>query len=81
MSDILKKIQNDALSLSGQKRAFEADTLFSSLNDDVLTEVDTARMEEAEHRYQEYKAGKRQGVSAKDVFEEADSVIEHQRCL
>jgi putative addiction module component (TIGR02574 family) len=75
MSNLLKKIQNDAMSLSGQERAFLADRLLSSLGDDVLTEVDAAWIEEAERRYQEYKAGKRQGVSARDVFAEADSLL------
>ena len=75
MSNLLEKIENDALSLSGQERAFLADRLLSSLGDDVLTEVDVAWIEEAERRYQEYKAGNRQGVSAKDVFAEADSFL------
>ena len=75
MSNLLEKIQNDALSLSGQERAFLADRLLSSLGDDVLTEVDVAWIEEAERRYQEYKAGNRQGVSANDVFAEADSFL------
>ena len=75
MSNLLEKIQNDALSLSGQERAFLADRLLSSLGDDVLTEVDAAWVEEAERRYQEYKDGRRQGVSAKDVFAKADSFL------
>ena len=75
MSNLLEKIENDPLSLSGQERAFLADRLLSSLGDDVLTEVDVAWIEEAERRYQEYKAGNRQGVSAKDVFAEADSFL------
>ncbi len=75
MSNLLEKIENDALSLSGQERAFLADRLLSSLGDDVLTEVDVAWIEEAERRYQEYKAGNRQGVSVKDVFAEADSFL------
>lgn len=75
MSNLLEKIQNDALSLSGQERAFLADRLLSSLGDDVFTEVDAAWIEEAERRYQEYKEGKRPGISAKDVFAEADSIL------
>ena len=68
MSNLLKKIQNDALSLSNQERAFLADRLLSSLGEDVLTDVDIAWIEEAERRYQEYKDGKRQGISAQDVL-------------
>jgi hypothetical protein len=42
--------------------------LLSSLGEDVLTDVDAAWIEEAERRYQEYKDGNRQGISAQDVF-------------
>jgi putative addiction module component (TIGR02574 family) len=75
LSDILEKIQKEVLSLSEQERAFLADRLLSSLGDDVLTEVDAAWVDEAERRYQEYKEGKRPGISAKDVFAEADSFL------
>lgn len=75
MSILLEKIQKDALSLSGQERAFLADRLLSSLGDDILTEVDVAWIEEAERRYQEFKGGKRQGVSAQEVFAEADLLL------
>lgn len=73
MFNLLGKIQKDALSLSGQERAFLADLLLSSLGDDILTEVDAAWIEEAERRHQGYKEGKRPGISAKDVFAEADN--------
>jgi len=73
MFNLLEKIQKEALSFSGQERAFLADRLLSSLGDDVLTEVDAAWIEEAERRYQGYKEGKRPGISAKDVFAEADN--------
>lgn len=75
MSNLLKKIQHDALNLTGQERAFLADRLLSSLGDDVLTDVDAAWIEEAERRYQDYKEGKRQGVSAQDVFAKADMIL------
>lgn len=48
MSSLLEKIQNDALSLSRQERAFLADRLLSSLGNDVFSEVDVAWIEEAE---------------------------------
>ncbi len=44
-------------SLSGQEWAFLADRLLSSLDDDALTEVDAAWIEEVERRYQDYKEG------------------------
>ena len=75
MSDILKKIEHDALSLTSQERAFLADRLLSSLDDEALTEVDAAWIQEAERRYQEYKDGKRPGISASDVFAKADSML------
>ncbi|MCM2286838.1 MAG: addiction module protein [Desulfobacula sp.] len=75
MSNLLEKIQNDDLSPSGQERALLADRLLSSLDDDALTEVNTAWIEEAERRHQDYKQGKRPGISAKDVFAEADSFL------
>lgn len=75
MSNLLEKIQNDALSPSGQERAFLADRLLISPGDDALTGVDAAWIEEAERRHQDYREGKRPGISAKDVFAEADSFL------
>jgi len=75
MSAVLEKVEHEALSLSRQERAFLADRLLSSLDADVLSEVDAAWVVEAEHRYQEYKEGKRQGVAARDVFAEADRML------
>ena len=75
MSNLLKKIQNDALSLTDQERAFLADRLLSSLGEDVLTDIDAAWVEEAERRYQEYKEGRRPGIAAQKVFEKADLML------
>jgi putative addiction module component (TIGR02574 family) len=75
MSTILEKIENDALRLSKQERAFLADRLLSSLDGDALTDVDEAWVAEAERRYKEYKEGKQQGISAKNVFAEADRML------
>ena len=71
----LEKLEHEALSLSRQQRAFLADRLLSSLNGDVLNDVDTAWIVEAEQRYKEYKEGKRQGIAAQDVFAEADRML------
>ncbi|NTW53671.1 MAG: addiction module protein [Chlorobaculum sp.] len=76
MTDLLKKIETEALSLSHQERAFLADRLLSSLGDDVHTDTDVAWIAEAERRYQEYKEGRRSGIDAKDVFAEADRILE-----
>ena len=75
MSDLLKKLQRDALNLTSQERAFLADRLLSSLGEDVLTDVDSAWIKEAERRYQEYKEGKCSGISAQDVFAKADLML------
>jgi len=75
MTALLEKIEHDALSLSIQERAFLADRLLSSLDEQVLNDIDTAWLEEVERRYQEYKNGKRPGVLAQEVFAEADRML------
>lgn len=75
MSALLEKIKHDALKLSGQERAFLADRLLSSLDDDVQTDIDEVWIAEAENRYKEYKEGKRTGIDAKIVFAEADRML------
>jgi putative addiction module component (TIGR02574 family) len=75
MSDLLKKIEHDALSLSQQERAFLADRLLSSLDDNVLNDIEAEWIAEAEHRYQEFKEGKHKGISAQDVCDETDRIL------
>ena len=75
MSDLFKKIESDALSLSIQQRAFLADRLLSSLNEDTLTAIDISWITEAERRYQDYKEGNRPGIAAKEVFAKADKML------
>ncbi len=76
MSKNLKKVENEALCLSREERAFLADRLLSSLDGEALTDIDSTWVAEAEHRYQDYKAGKRQGIEANEVFNEADRILE-----
>ena len=73
---ILDKVEKEALGLSREERAFLADRLLSSLGDEALGEVDAAWVAEAEHRYEEYKEGKRAPISANKVFAAADRKIE-----
>ena len=47
----------------------------SSLDEDVLTDVDAAWIVEAERRYEEYKKGERPGIAAQEVFAEADRAL------
>ena len=75
MSSMLEKLEGEVLSLSPQERAFLADRLLSSLDGDILTDVDAAWIAEAERRYQEYKEGKRSGIDAQEVFAEADRIL------
>lgn len=75
MSNLLEKIEHEALRLSSQERAFLADRLLSSLDDDALTDIDEAWIAEAERRYQEYKEGKRSGVAAQAVFAEISNGV------
>ena len=75
MSELLKRIENEALALSSQERAFLADRLLSSLGEEVLSDIDAAWIEEVERRYQEYNEGRRGGISAQDVFAEAERML------
>ena len=75
MSDLLKKIEDEVLSLSTQERAFLADRLLSSLGEDILADIDAAWIAEAERRYQEYKEGSRPGIVAQELFDEADRIL------
>ncbi len=75
MSDLLEKLEDEALRLSRQERAFLADRLLSSLDGEVMTDIDAAWIVEAERRYQEYKGGTRPGVDSQEVFSEADQIL------
>jgi putative addiction module component (TIGR02574 family) len=75
MTAILETLEREALELPAEARAFLADRLLSSLNGEIMTEVDAAWVAEAESRYAEYKAGTRTTVPASDVFAEADRML------
>jgi putative addiction module component (TIGR02574 family) len=75
MSELLKKIEQEAQSLSKQERAFLADRLLSSLDGDVHSDVEEAWIAEAERRHKEYTEGKRPGSTAEEVFAEADQLL------
>ncbi len=75
MTAVLEKVEQEALNLPKEERAFLADRLLSSLGGDVLSDVDAAWVMEAEHRYAEYKEGKRQPVPASEVFSAADRIL------
>ncbi len=75
MTVLLEKLQRDALSLPAEERAFLADRLLSSLDGEVLSDVDAAWVAEAERRYQEYKKGDREAIPATSVFDDADRLL------
>ena len=75
MSELLRKLEHEAQSLSKQERAFLADRLLSSLNGDVFDDVEEAWIAEAERRYKEYREGKRSGSTSEEVFAEADRLL------
>ncbi|MBN1931201.1 MAG: addiction module protein [Desulfobacterales bacterium] len=75
MSDILKKIEREALSLSHQERAFLADRLLSSLGGNGLNDIDIEWINEVERRYNEYKDGKRKGISAEKIYAEVNRIL------
>lgn len=72
MTKQIEKIETELLSLPQEERAFLADRLLSSLDREILTDIDLAWVNEAERRYTEYKNGKRQGINSDLVFSEAD---------
>jgi len=76
MSELLKKLEHEVQRLSKQERAFLADRLLSSLDEEVHNDVEEAWIAEAECRYKEYKEGKRPGSTAEDVFAEVDRILE-----
>lgn len=75
MTAVLERVEHEALSLSDQERAFLADRLLSSLGGEVLSQVDTAWVAEAERRYKAYRAGKRAPIPAAQVLREADRML------
>nr|VFK20187.1 MAG: putative addiction module component, TIGR02574 family [Candidatus Kentron sp. LPFa] len=75
MSVVFEKVEHDALNLPRQERAFLADRLLSSLGDEILDDVESAWVIEAERRYREYREGKAEPIPASEVFAEADRLL------
>ncbi|KAF0219870.1 MAG: addiction module [Geobacteraceae bacterium] len=66
-----QKIEIEALNLDIQARARLAGKLLMSLDEPSVSEVERLWLDEAERRLDEYRAGKVQGLPAKDVFQRA----------
>jgi hypothetical protein len=80
MATVLEKVEQDALSLPSEQRAFLADRLLGSLVGEVLSDVDAAWVAAAERRYREHKEGKRTFILSTDVFAEADQILSGGSC-
>ena len=61
MSELLKRIENEALSLTS--------------SDSPIIDIEAVWLAEAKRRYEEYKKGNRAGLPANKVFAEADLIL------
>jgi putative addiction module component (TIGR02574 family) len=66
----LERVAQEALALPTEARAALAERLLQSLDDGELTEIEEARIQEAERRYEELKTEKVKGIPAHEVFAE-----------
>lgn len=70
MSVELKDVETQALQLSGEDKEILIERLLGSLEGDVSRDIERAWLEEAARRYEEYKAGRSQGVPGEKIFDE-----------
>jgi len=75
MSDSLKKIEHDALSLPPQQRAYLAERLISSLDDNVLNDIEAEWIADAGHRDQDFNKVNFKEISGHKVFDEEDRIL------
>ena len=68
MSPRLQRIEEQALRLSPEDRESLAGVLVQSLEDAPTSEVDAAWIEEAEQRYEKWRAGKTEGIPGGQFF-------------
>ena len=66
----LEKVEKMALQLSKSERKQLAEKLFSSLHTETSDDVDEAWLAEVERRYDAYKNGDTQPMSAARVFDD-----------
>lgn len=67
----VKEIEEEALRLNSHERALLVEHLIGSLEPDEDPEAERSWIEEAERRYQDYKAGKVKAIPAEQVFKDA----------
>jgi putative addiction module component (TIGR02574 family) len=67
----LSEVEGDAMQLPLKERALLAERLLATLDTGDDIEVEELWLQEAERRYQEYRAGRIASKPAKQVFEDA----------
>jgi hypothetical protein len=60
--------------LSSQDSTSLAERPLRSLEGEEFTAIDSAWITEVEFRYKEYKEGKRPGINAEEVFQDANGI-------
>ena len=70
-----EEISNQAMALRASEREQLAGDLLQSLDEEPLTEIDAAWMEEADRRYQAWNRGEAEGISSTKVFESIRSEL------
>lgn len=70
MTALLERIEQDARTLSREDRERLVSDLLAELQDAPLSEIDLAWIEEAERRYDAWKAGQAEAVPAREAVEE-----------
>ena len=71
MARKLSEIESEAMQLSRQERALLAERLLTTLDLGEDVDAEELWLQEAERRYQEYRAGRLASKSAAQVFEDA----------
>lgn len=70
MTALLEKIEREAKALSREDRERLVSHLVAGLEDAPLSEIDQAWIEEAERRYEAWKAGRAEAVPAEQAIAE-----------
>ena len=68
MSPQLQNIEAQALQLSATEREVLAERLLTSVENETLSDIEQAWIEEAEKRYLAYKQGVSKGIPGEQIF-------------
>jgi hypothetical protein len=75
MATLLEEVESKVEQLSVNDRAQLLDMLIARSDESPLGDVESAWIDEAEARYDAYLAGRRPGVSATSVFQDAAALL------